>query len=131
MNTIYCACGRNNIYEKCCGEIHKSIELALTAEDLMRSRYSAYTLANSAYLQKSHHSSTRPSKRESRNIEVWAKSVTWIKLEVLNTTLGSSNDSKGTVEFKAYYMEYSNVEVIHEKSYFEKEKGIWTYKSAL
>jgi len=56
-----------------------------TAEQLMRSRYSAFVLGNVEYLQKSHHSSKRPSHKEAREIKEWATSVNWIKLEVLRT----------------------------------------------
>ena len=67
-------------------------------------RYSAFVFANIDYLQKSHHSSTRPSKKEKREIESWAKSVNWLKLEVLNST-------KTTVEFKAYFMENGSINI--------------------
>lgn len=126
-----CPCGRGKVYEKCCGAIHKNIALALSAEDLMRSRYAAFTKENGTFLIKSHHSSTRPSKNEIKETELWAKSVNWIKLDVLNTTNGKASDIEGTVTFKAYYMENSKVEVIYENSFFEKENGIWMYKSAL
>ena len=90
----------------------------------MRSRYSAFVLANVDYLQKSHHNSSRPSKLEKREILTWTKSVEWIKLEVLNNT-------KNTVEFKAYFRENGSLNFIHENSLFVKENGHWVYKSAL
>ena len=126
-----CSCGRVKAYEKCCGLIHEDIKLAHTAEDLMRSRYTAFTKGNGIYLMKSHHSCTKPTNSEIKETELWTKSVSWIKLEVLSCTKGTKNDNDGTVSFKAYYMEDSKVEVIYENSYFEKENGIWFYKSAL
>ena len=57
----------------------------------------------------------------------WAKSMKWIKLEVLNTTKGSGNDNEGTVEFKAYFKEGFVTTYIHENSYFTKENGNWVY----
>ena len=59
-----------------------------TAQQLMRSRYSAFVLANGDYLMETHHSSTRPIK-EKKAIVKWAKSVQWIKLEIVETTKGS------------------------------------------
>lgn len=126
-----CSCGRKSAYKKCCGKIHEHIKLALTAEDLMRSRYTAFTKANGTYLQESHHSKTRPSKKEAKEIEQWAGSVRWIKLEILHTARGTTIDTDGTVEFKAYFMENGLVEVIHENSFFEKESGLWKYKNAI
>lgn len=90
----------------------------------MRSRYSAFVLANIDYLQKSHHSSTRPSNKEKKEISHWTKSVDWLKLEVLNST-------ENTVEFKAYFIENGEIEIIYEKSYFTKESSHWTYLKAL
>ena len=131
MKIVDCPCGRNKIYQDCCGLIHKSLKEAETAEDLMRSRYTAFVKGNGQYLQKSHHPKTRPSKKEAIEIEEWAKSVDWIKLEVLNSTKGTSIDTEGTVEFKAYFYENSRVSIIHENSYFEKVSGLWEYKSQL
>lgn len=130
MKNSNCPCGRYHNYGDCCGAIHNDMKNALTAEDLMRSRYSAFTMANGDYLQKSHHTQTQPTAKEAKEIETWAKSVNWIKLDVLNTTKGSENDSSGTVEFKAYFYEEGKVSIIHENSFFEKENGFWKYKNA-
>ena len=121
-----CYCGRPETYNTCCGVIHKGNTKIATAEDLMRSRYSAFVLANGDYLMKSHHTSTRPLK-EKKSIVQWAKSVKWVKLEVLNTIKGSKSDEEGTVEFKAFYFENGTLEVIHENSRFVKENDQWVY----
>ena len=70
---------------------------------------------------------TTPPISEKKEIIRWAKSVKWMKLEVLNTTQGSSNDNEGTVEFKAYFKEGFVTTYIHENSYFTKENGNWVY----
>ena len=92
----------------------------------MRSRYSAFVLADGDYLMATHHSSTRPTK-EKKAIVKWAKSVQWIKLEVLETSEGQENDTKGTVTFNAYFFENGKVDVIHEKSAFVRENNHWLY----
>ncbi len=125
-NTINCPCGRPKTYAECCEKIHSDILKAITAEDLMRSRYSAFVLANGDYLMQSHHSSTRPIS-EKKEIIRWAKSVKWVRLEVLNSTKGTSNDNVGIVEFKAYFKEGFVTTYIHENSYFTKENGNWVY----
>ena len=121
-----CPCGSTKKYTDCCEIVHKDISAATTAEQLMRSRYSAFTMANGDYLMKSHHSSTRPLK-EKKAIENWAKSVNWIRLEVLETSQGQPSDEKGTVTFNAYYFDNGKVAVIHEKSAFVRENGLWVY----
>jgi SEC-C motif-containing protein len=122
-----CPCNPSNTYSDCCEPILKGKQIALTAEQLMRSRYTAFVLADINYLMVSHHPRTRPLK-EKKSILQWTKSVQWIKLEVLNTLNGQENDSTGYVEFKAYFMEKGKVECIHENSFFVKEKGKWFYK---
>jgi SEC-C motif-containing protein len=119
-----CPCHPSKLYENCCKKAHEDISSVVSPEVLMRSRYSAFVLANINYLQQSHHSSTRPSKLEKREILAWTKSVVWIKLEVLKNT-------ENTVEFKAYFRENGNLNFIHENSLFVKENGHWVYKSAL
>lgn len=120
---MQCPCNPNKKYSDCCQKAHQNINSVSSAEVLMRSRYSAFVLANIEYLQKSHHTSTRPSKPEKREIEKWTKSVNWLKLEVLNST-------EDTVEFKAFFMENGAVNIIHENSKFCKENGIWVYLGA-
>ena len=126
-----CYCGRPKTYALCCGQVHEDITNAITAEDLMRSRYSAFVLAKGDYLIKSHHTSTRPSSKEKKSIVKWAKSVDWVKLDVLQTTKGTSEDTEGTVEFKAFFYEDGSLQMIHEHSRFTKEQGYWVYLDAM
>ncbi len=125
-----CPCGRNKWYTECCEPNHKNVKQAKTAEDLMRSRYTAFTLGKGDYLFKSQSSQTRKS-TDIKPIEKWAKSVQWMKLDVLNTTKGGENDTEGTVEFNAYFMEGGKLDTIHENSLFTKENGHWVYVDAV
>ena len=127
---MQCPCNIDKKYSDCCQKAHQNIGLVSSAEALMRSRYSAFVLANMEYLQKSHHSKTRPSKKEKRDIEKWTKSVKWLKLEVLNTINGTLNDATGTVEFKAFFMENGAINCIHENSKFTIENKHWVYVGA-
>lgn len=121
-----CYCGNNKTYKTCCEVFHLNNGKTETAQQLMRSRYSAFVLANGDYLMQTHHSSTRPTS-EKKEIVKWAKSVEWIKLEVLETTKGLEKDEKGTVTFNAYFYDSESVDVIHEKSAFVKENNNWKY----
>lgn len=115
-----CPCNPQNTYANCCAIAHKNINQVKSAEQLMRSRYSAFALAKTEYLYKSHHSTTRPSKKEHEEIKKWTERVNWLKLDVLNST-------EQTVHFKAYYMENGQVQVIEENSEFVMENGHWVY----
>lgn len=121
-----CPCNNSIQYKECCYKAHNAIESVETAEQLMRSRYSAYVMANIDYLMKSHHSSTCPVS-DKDDILKWTTSVKWIKLEIVNKTNGLQTESKGTVEFKAYFKEDDILSVIHENSKFVKENNYWVY----
>ncbi len=121
-----CPCGSNKDFSQCCEPIIENKKDAATAEELMRSRYTAFTFANIDYLMKSHHSSTRPV-NEKREIKEWSQSVTWVNLSISSTEKGMGNDQTGYVEFKAIFIEDGKLNHIHEKSFFEKEDGKWVY----
>ncbi|TLX70239.1 Sec-C motif domain protein [Labilibacter sediminis] len=123
---INCPCGSGKLLKDCCQPIIQNQKDAITAEELMRSRYTAFTLADVGYLMKSHHSKTRPIK-EKKNIKKWAESVQWMGLTIINKTEGSAKDTKGMVEFKAVFIENGKLDHIHECSLFEKENGKWVY----
>ena len=120
---MQCPCNPSKTYSECCQKAHQNINIVRSAVQLMRSRYSAFVLANIGYLQKSHHSTTRPSKKEKREIEKWTTSVNWVALEILNTT-------ETTVEFKAFFKENGVLNHIHENSKFCKENEHWVYVGA-
>ena len=126
-----CPCNPSKNYTDCCKKAHDSILSITTAEKLMRSRYSAFVLADIEYLQKSHASKTRPSKREKNETLAWTKSVKWLKLEVINMTKGSAADTTGTVEFKAFFLENGIINTIHENSNFCKENNHWVYLNGI
>jgi SEC-C motif-containing protein len=121
-----CACGSNKTYENCCSLAHNATVKVKTAEQLMRSRYTAFTLADGDYLMESHHSSTRGLVDKSEIVS-WANLVQWLRLEILSKSLGLENDTIGTVEFKAYFNEKGVERFIHENSKFVKENNCWVY----
>ncbi len=121
-----CPCGSGKKLTFCCQPIINGTQIAVSAEELMRSRYTAYTFANVDYLLKSHHLSTRPTK-ERKEILRWAKSVKWLGLSILNTQHSSSDKDEGFVEFRAMYTLNGQLQQIHENSLFKKVKGIWYY----
>jgi len=124
----FCYCGKSLSYNECCGAIHKGSREAKTAEELMRSRYSAFVTADIDFILKTYALETRPTE-DREEILNWTKSVDWSKLEVLRTESGTESDNEGFVEFKAHYTENDLNQMIHEKSYFVKEEGSWVYVS--
>ena len=125
-----CPCGSGQVFANCCEAIISGKKDALTAQELMRSRYTAFTQANIDYLMRSHSIKTRPVK-ERKSIEKWAKSVVWMGLTIIQTQAGEASDELGYVEFKALYLENGKPEQIHEKSLFQRENGKWVYVSGV
>ena len=59
MDGLACPCGLGDDYASCCGRLHAGAP-ALTAESLMRSRYSAFAVGDAGYLRRTCHPSGRP-----------------------------------------------------------------------
>lgn len=83
----------------------------------MRSRYSAFTKRDEAYLLRTWHPRTRPARVE------FDPGMKWTGLEILDTGEGSAFHSTGTVTFRASYRGGS----LHERSRFERVDGAWVY----
>ena len=116
-----CPCGTGLPYAECCGPLHDGTTAAATAEQLMRSRYSAFAVADPAYLLATWHPSTRP-----RTLAL-DDDVRWTGLDVLTTTGGSMLESDGTVEFRAHSVRGGRAGAQHENSRFVREGGRWFY----
>ena len=113
-----CPCGGAS-YASCCGRFIESEEPAQTAEQLMRSRYSAYVLHKEAYLKATWHSSTCP-------VDTIAQDdgTKWLGLEV-RKHLPAGDEA--TVEFVARYKIGGRAHRLHEISRFVREDGRWFY----
>ncbi len=126
FQTRKCPCGRENDYANCCGLLHSGKVRATTAEQLMRSRYSAYALKLIDYL----YDTTHPDKRTSDlklQMAAWAERAEFLKLEVLAARQGRARDKVGKVEFIAHYRQYGELKQMHELSRFRRFDGSWYY----
>lgn len=123
---MICPCGSNLEFNACCGAIISGDKIASTAEQLMRSRYSAYTLANIDYIIVTMRGNAAEN-FDPVNAKQWAISVKWIGLKVINTKQGLTEDDIGWVEFKARYKENGKMQLIHELSEFHRIDGLWYY----
>lgn len=122
-----CHCCSNKSFAECCEPFLNGTAKPLTAEQLMRSRYSAYVVVNVEYLVRSTHPSTRKL-YESQSVKEWSESSVWQKLEIISTSQGGAKDKKGMVEFKAYYLDKNEkLQIHHEHSNFVKELGKWFF----
>ena len=89
-----CPCGSQLTYEECCRPLIKGRRKAATAEQLMRSRYSAYVEKEIPYLRTSLHPDHRNDYDEKASRD-WAESAEWHSLQILNTVGGGPEDERG------------------------------------
>ncbi len=116
-----CPCGTGLPYAECCGRLHDGSATTATAEQLMRSRYSAFAVGDPAYLLVTWHPSTRPPSLE------LDPTVRWTGLDVLATSDGGLLASEGTVKFRAWYQHEGETGSQHETSRFVRGDGAWWY----
>ncbi|PSJ16244.1 YchJ family protein [Nitrosomonas supralitoralis] len=123
LKTLYnlCPCGNNKQYADCCNRYLNLDEIATTAEDLMRSRYTAYTLNYENYLLATWHPDTRPTSLGLTD----QPPNKWLGLTIKRHIQSSENYS--TIEFIARYKINGRAHRLHEISRFVREDGIWLY----
>ena len=116
-----CPCLSGEQYAQCCGIFHRGEADAPTAEQLMRSRYSAFVVLDSGYLLRTWHPDTRPATLE------LDPEIQWRRLDILGTSRGGPLDTEGTVEFAAHYSYDGERGVQREKSRFLRVDRRWYY----
>lgn len=122
----HCPCGSGFPYNACCAPLHAGIAKAQTAEQLMRSRYSAFAKGLAKYLVKTR----APAMREAsdfQDIKTMIANTEWLGLEILDQELGQAADQIGEVEFIARYASNGQIGQLHERSRFIKDQDHWYY----
>lgn len=115
-----CPCGSDRPLSNCCGRYHDG-EVAKTAADLMKSRYSAYVLEDERYLLDTWHPATRP---ESISFDPTQE---WLGLDIVDTTKGGMLDTEGSVTFVARFAFGDDRRRLIENSRFVRDAGRWWY----
>lgn len=115
-----CPCGRGLAYAECCGPALQGHAPA-TAEDLMRSRYTAFALDDDGYVLRSWHPTTRPPRIDPD------PHLRWVGLDIVETSGGGLFDAEGTVEFRAHYRDGGKPGDMVERSRFVRHDGQWVY----
>lgn len=116
-NGAMCHCGSGALFARCCGPILDGAPAA-TPEQLMRSRYSAFTVGDLAHLERTWHPSTRPAHLTPD------AGVRWQRLEIVRA---QEAGDVGVVEFRASWRDDGVSGVLHETSRFRRVQGHWLY----
>jgi SEC-C motif-containing protein len=129
MPSPSCPCG-GPCFDTCCGPFVTGAAVPNTAEQLMRSRYSAYTRGDEAYLRATWHHTTLPA----GPIVEPDERCHWLGLEVKSALRLRQrkanlpeNPDRDTVEFVARYKIAGRAHRLHEVSRFVREDGRWFY----
>ena len=116
---LNCPCQSGKDYKLCCERFISQRALPENAEQLMRSRYTAYGLRDRDYLLATWQQAYRPS---------WLaldEAIRWLDLTILDAPAAVGNVA--SVEFEAKLMLAGRVEAMHEISQFVFEQGRWFY----
>lgn len=109
------------MFGECCAPFLGGGADAPTAEQLMRSRYTAFVVGDVGYLLTTWHPSSRPTTLE------LDPSMRWYRLDIVRRTRGGPLDRDGLVEFRAYHRHDGKRGEQHEVSSFVREGGRWSY----
>ena len=100
-----CPCGSGQTFDDCCGAFIEGGRQPETPEQMMRSRYTAFTRTNIDYVV----------------------DTEWKGLEVHSTKAGGPDDKEGWVEFTARYDMDGESQEQYENALFRRQKGRWFY----
>jgi SEC-C motif-containing protein len=121
-----CPCTSGEEFADCCEPILTQAQKATTAEQLMRSRYTAYATGNVDWIVESQSPDGRKFV-DHKATEEWSKRAEWHRMEVVEVQQGGEDDDEGFVDFKAYYTLGGEDITHHEVASFRKEDGVWYF----
>ena len=113
-----CPCHSGQTFDRCCGRFITHRKLPENAALLMRSRYSAFALAEVGYLLETWHEEFRPAELQ------LDPRIRWIGLDILG---GEQYPQQATVEFEARLLASGEVSAMRERSEFVFQQGRWLY----
>jgi SEC-C motif domain protein len=126
MNVVTCPCGKGESLETCCGPLLAGETKAKTAEELMRSRYSAFATGNVDYVLSTHDPDT-VNQVDRAATEAWSAQSEWTGLEIHTVEGGTESDHFGSVEFTANYKIKGAAIAHRERATFRKHNGAWLF----
>lgn len=116
---MLCPCGSTLSFNACCQLFITHEKKPTTAEQLMRSRFSAYASKNGQYIYDTY-GIRQKSKQSFTDIQTWAEECTWLALVI-------HESSERNVEFSAYFISDNTLCELRERSNFTLEQGEWRY----
>ena len=121
---LVCPCGSGQLLKACCAVLHAG-KVAASAEQLMRSRYSAYVLGNIDYMVQT----TLPAQQQWLDIAAitaWSQQNQWQGLTV-HRALEKANSRHAQVEFSAAFTDSTGAQTHRELSGFVYAASQWYF----
>jgi SEC-C motif-containing protein len=124
MSSDFCPCGSGQTFAQCCDPLIAGKSHAANAEQLMRSRYTAYARNAVDYILRTTHPDFRKYYSK-RSIRQWSEANHWNRLEIHAIT-------PHTVTFSAYFTPKNGLPEVHrEHSSFVQENGRWYFTEGM
>jgi SEC-C motif-containing protein len=120
--TAPCPCSSGKTFDQCCRPCLQQRQNPVTAEALMRSRYTAFVLNDENYLRYSWSPQTCPDDIGLDN------KTQWLGLQIKATEQGLAHDDSGRVEFVARFKINGKAIRLHENSRFVRHEERWVYR---
>lgn len=120
-----CPCGSDRAFDDCCGPILAG-GAALTAEALMRSRYTAYVRGDIDHIERSN-AAALAEVFDRAGAVAMASELDWKGLQIVGVTDGGPDDQTGQVEFRTHFSRLGQDLAHHELASFHREDGRWVF----
>lgn len=122
-----CLCQSGKIYAECCEPLHlgELLLLPADAQQLMRSRYTAYALRQTDYIVQT----TVPSQQALLDVaalQQWAEQTNWVGLQIVSYQ-PRVGKKQSAVEFKAVFDADGEQRIHHENALFVSIDGRWYF----
>ena len=124
--SINCHCGSNKTYQTCCKPYHDLTKNIPTPEALLRTRFSAYVLKLTSFIQST---MLPPALLQFDENVIKTGFTKYIKLTILDQQI-ISPDKEATITFEVSYQEHPHDSITQkflETSIFKKVNKKWFY----
>lgn len=118
-----CPCGSGKTFGQCCEPVLKQARTAATAEELMRSRFTAHVVRDYRHLHRTYWETARRPFVEEREE---GPDMKWTRLVIHAHEVGAKPDA-AFVDFTAYFDDAGTERPMHEKSEFARIDGHWFF----
>lgn len=126
MGMDTCCCMSGKAFDLCCGPYLEGKKSPESPEELMRSRYTAFSRGQAAYLW----NTLDPENRRVDDREALARTIAttrWLGLCVISAKVLETDFNIGFVEFAAFYEQGGLEGQLHELSRFSLKENRWYY----